>query len=150
MGTKTFPIIGTTRRRDSRDDWAYAGHFDPGFTDAAFSELDRLSRLRANWDGYQAPPIRSDIIDAAKMFISELPLNLAYRPRVVPMSPGNLQFEWHNGDKVLELEFESPSLIRFLQWEPSTGTEEEGTISARDIDGASDLIRWFMNGTSCA
>lgn len=65
------------------------------------------------------------------------------------MSTGNLQFEWHHGRKVLELEFETADTIHFLQWDPEQHIEEEDTFRASDIDRAVDLIQWFMSGTNC-
>ena len=65
------------------------------------------------------------MIDAAKSFIARLPENLVSPPHVVPMSNGTLQLEWHDGPKSLELEFESPSSIRYLQWHPEQGVEDE-------------------------
>jgi len=65
------------------------------------------------------------------------------------MSPGNLQLEWHHGSKILELEFESPLIIRFLQWHPDAMVEEEDTLRASDINATVELIQWFMSGTSC-
>jgi hypothetical protein len=134
-----------TKNRSS--DWLPAGHYDPEFIKAVEAELDRLSKLPTNWDRYGAPRIDCQIISAVKTFIRALPENLAYRPRVVPMSSGNLQLEWHHGKKVLELEFENPLTIRFLQFDPDADTEEEDSFSVRDVDKAVDLIQWFMSGT---
>ena len=117
------------------------------FTAAVCAELDRLSQFPKNWDGYGAPPIDPGIIAAARAFIEALPENLASRPLVVPMSPGNLQLEWHYQGKILELEFETAKTIHFLQWYPKEGVEEEATFPAADIDKAVDLIQWFMSGT---
>jgi hypothetical protein len=111
------------------------------------ADLDDLARLNPNWDGYGAPAIDPSIIAAARKFIQALPETLVLRPRVVPMSTGNLQFEWHHGSKILELEFETPEMIHFLQWHPEAGVEEEATFRASDIDRAVDLIQWFMSGT---
>ena len=102
-----------------------------------------------NWDRYGAPCINPRIIDAARKFIRALPENIVYRPRVVPMSTGNLQFEWHHGHKVLELEFETQDTIHFLQYHPEENVEEEDTFRASEIDRAVDLIQWFMSGTNC-
>jgi hypothetical protein len=139
---RTEPVRGLESAQ-----WLYAQYFDPGFTQAVEGELDRLSHLPANWDGYGAPKIAAEIIDAARRFIRALPENLAYRPRVVPMSPGNLQFEWHHGSKVLELEFETAQTIHFLQWDPEHSIEEEDTFPSTNIERAVDLIQWFMSGT---
>jgi hypothetical protein len=145
------PIQSRTesRNRDAREVWTYAGHYDPGFTDAVCAAIDHLSTLKPNWDGYGAPVISPAIIAAAKKFVRALPENLAYRPRVVPMSTGNLQLEWHHGSKTLELEFETDKVIHFLQWHPEAGVEEEGIFPATDVDWACGLIQWFMNGTTC-
>lgn len=110
------------------------------------AELDRLSALQPNWDRYGAPAIDPKIIEAARSFVSALPQNLAFRPRVVPMSTGNLQFEWHEGPKILEIEFEKPDSIRFLQWHPDNQVEEEDSFPIGETQKAIDLIQWFMMG----
>ncbi len=131
----------------STSHWLYAGYYDPYFVTAVGDELQRLSKLTNNWDGYGAPPLDKNIIDVACQFIKKLPENLACRPRVVPMAPGNLQFEWHHGRKVLELEFEDPQTIHFLQWDPAADVEEEDSFPASDIARAVGLIQWFTSGT---
>jgi hypothetical protein len=134
-------------KKESSEHWLRAGHYDPDFVSAVAAELDRLSQLPQNWDGYGAPAINPAILTAARWFIQALPENLVYRPRVVPMSTGNLQFEWHDGSKVLELEFETPGAIHFLQWHPEAGVAEEESFSATDVGRAVDLIQWFLSGT---
>ena len=152
MKTRTLsPDLSRTasRNKDTGEHWICAGHYDPDFADAVCDSLEELATLKPGWDGYGAPAIRRDIIDAVKAFVRALPESLAYRPRVVPMSTGNLQLEWHHGSKILELEFESPKLIHFLQWHPEAGLEEEDTISGSDTESAVELIQWFMSGTTC-
>ena len=123
-------------------------HYDPEFVGAVCADLDGLSRLPANWDGYGAPTIHAGIVAAARTFIKLLPRNIAFRPSVVPMSTGNLQFEWHEGRKVLELEFETAETIRYLQWHSETGVQEEDSFSTDNISKAVDLIIWSKSGTS--
>jgi hypothetical protein len=117
---------------------------DPDFVRAVQSALESIRALAPNWDGYGAPAIQPAVIDAAKSFIAELPENLAPRPRVVPMANGTLQLEWHQGPKSLELEFESPSSIRYLQWHPEQGVEEEDSFPIANVQTAVELIRWFL------
>jgi len=105
-----------------------------------------LGSLAPGWDCYGAPSIDKAIIKAASKFVRALPENIAFQPRVVPMSTGNLQFEWHQGNKTLELEFETPQTFHFLQWNSDEGIEEEDTFRTSDIDRAVDLIQWFMAG----
>jgi len=134
-------------KKDSSENWLRAGYYDPVFVSAVGAELDDLARLGPNWDGYRAPAIDPGILAAARGFIKALPENLVSRPRVVPMSTGNLQLEWHHGPKILEIEFETPQTIHFLQWHPEAGIEEEATFHVTDIERAVDLIQWFMSGT---
>jgi hypothetical protein len=112
--------------------------------------LDKLAAYEPNWDGYGAPAIRRDVIAAARTFVRALPADLPRPPHVVPMSPGNLQFEWHDGPKVLELEFEDANTIHYLQWDPANGLEEEGTFPVTDVETAVGLIRWFTSGVVTA
>jgi hypothetical protein len=111
------------------------------------ADIRALGELAPNWDGYGAPAIDPAAIEAAAAFVAKLPGDLAARqPRVVPTANGMLQLEWHAGARSLELEFESPHSIRYLQWNPDEGVEEEDSFPATDVETAVDLIRWFMTG----
>jgi hypothetical protein len=121
---------------------------DHNFVAEVQSALDSLRALTPNWDGYGAPSIDSAVIEAAKTFVATLPENLVPRPRVVPMSNGTLQLEWHDGPKSLELEFESPTSIRYLQWFPEKGIEQESSFAATNVEAAFGLIQWFSTGGS--
>ena len=120
------------------------GHRDPGFVVDVQAAIESLRALAPNWDSYGAPAIDPDVIEAAKAFIAKLPENVAFRPLIVPMSNGTLQLEWHDGPKSLELEFESPDSIRYLQRHPDRGVEKEDSFSVTDVDTAVDLIRWMV------
>jgi hypothetical protein len=120
------------------------GNLEPGFVADVQAAIESLRALAPNWDGYGAPVIDVDVIEAAKAFIAKLAENVAFRPLVVPMSNGTLQLEWHDGSKSLELEFESPYSIRYLQWHPDRGVEKEDSFSTADVDIAVGLIRWMV------
>ena len=136
----------STEGMESNENWLPVGLYAPEFVAGVQEDIDALQNLTPDWDGYGAPAIDPKIIQAAKQFIARLPDNLAFRPRVVPMSNGSLQLEWHEGPKSLELEFESPRMIRYLQWNPPKEEEDEDSISVKDTDRAVDLIHWFMSG----
>ena len=123
-----------------------AGHAGSDFVIGVQSDLDSLRFLLPGWDGYGAPAVDSSVIEAAKSFIAALPADVAPRPRVVPMSNATLQLEWHRGPKSLELEFESPTSIRYLKWFPEEGIEQEASIPAARIDVLAGLLLWFVNG----
>jgi hypothetical protein len=119
---------------------------DPNFVDDVQFAIDSLRALAPNWDGYGAPVIDPPVIEAARTFIARLPEGLVCRPQVVPMSNGTLQLEWHDGPKSLELEFESPTSIRYLRRHPEQGVEDEDSFSATQVETAIELIRRFLNG----
>ncbi len=114
-----------------------------GFRELIERELDRLASLPANWDHEGALQIDRAIIQAAHDFVARVPLEIASMPAVVPSAAGNLQFEWNAGRRSLELEFESPSTIHYLKWDPSAGVEEEHFFGVEDTDRALKLMDWF-------
>jgi hypothetical protein len=122
-------------------------HSAPDFAEVVDAQLDRLAKLPPNWDAQGAPVIEPEIIAAARRFVGRLPAE-APNPAVVPLARGSLQLEWNRGSRSLELEFESPTSIRYLKWHPQEGVEAEESFSVEDIAQAELLIRWFMRGAS--
>lgn len=128
---------------------------DAGFAAAAteaVAQLDSLAPFPPNWDGYGAPPFKAETIAAVRRFLRSLPPGAFVRtatgrlPAVVPLSSGAIQLEWHMEDRVLELEFETPSLIHYLKWCPQAGIEAEGTYPAGDERQSSRRIAWVLSG----
>ncbi len=116
---------------------------------AVTNELHRLAALQENWDSQGARAIDPEIIAAAGEFVSMLPGRLKSRisaPAVVPMRKGNLQFEWHDGPRTLELEVEDPWTIHYLKWHYEAGIEEEEVCSTTDSDTLIGLMEWFVKG----
>jgi hypothetical protein len=116
-----------------------------GWVEETRANIELLRRLDPNWDGYGAPMIDPAIIDAAKSFVAGLPATCLIPPHVIPMSGGALQLEWHDGPKSLELEFESPDSIRYLQWDPEDNIEREDCFAIGDKSKSAALIEWFMS-----
>jgi hypothetical protein len=149
MPSTTLEPFGTNRSSadvpdDSRAEWRpLTWRFVPGVKRVLRSKLDELGALPINWDGFGAPRIDPAIIDAAREFVDRMSEHFASGLTIVPMSSGNLQLEWHDGPKVLELEFETPKAIHYLKWDPPHGIEEEDSFSAADFDKALQLIHWF-------
>jgi len=120
--------------------------FDPGVKEFCFQRLKELAQLWPGWDAQAAPRIDPATIEAVRRFVESLPDQIASRPMVVPLTSGNVQLEWHHGRRVLELEFETPATVHFLQWDPEGGVEREDVIPASNRDELTALIRWFMEG----
>ena len=129
-----------TGSRKSRNE---VGQRTTAFFDQLDRELNRLAALPPNWDAEGALPIARQIISAARHFAARLPNDLVPVPAVVPMAKGNLQFEWHDGPRSLELEFESPDTFHSLKWHPQQGIEEEDIFPVADFAKAESLLRWF-------
>jgi predicted DNA-binding antitoxin AbrB/MazE fold protein len=111
-------------------------------------EIDRLAVLEPNWDGYGAPSLDRDVLDAARQLLARLANNITIEPRVVPLSSGGLQFEWHRGGKILELEVEDPATIHYLKWDPAEAIEEEDIFPIGDTAKAMRLIDWFTGAAA--
>lgn len=107
------------------------------------ADLDRLAALGSNWDGYGAAELDRDILDAARRFAERLSAAMTTRPLVVPISNGALQFEWHRGPRILELEIEDSQSVHYLKWDPEEEVQEEDVFQIDDFERARDLIRCF-------
>ena len=102
-----------------------------GFDLTVGEGLHRIASLQENWDSEGARSIDPDIIAAAREFVLKLPgrLKSVIRvPTVVPMRKSNLQFEWHDGPRTLELEIDGPHTIHYLKWHADAGIEEEDVL----------------------
>jgi hypothetical protein len=138
----------TDEANDGRDLWVSAGYYAPNFAQDVQNELNQLAALQPNWDAQGAQSIEPTIVNAARWLVANLPENLIWAPAVVPMAKGNLQFEWHDGPRSLELEFETAETIHYLKWHPEEGVEDEGCYPVNDTWQTIDAIRWFMRGST--
>ncbi len=127
-----------------------------GFAEA-HGRLASFSALQANWDGYGAGPIPPAILSAVRAFLDRLaqmssppvPRDSTF-PAVVPLSSGAVQLEWHVGERILELEFETAEVIHFLKWWPQKGVAVEGTYFANDLSRSVTLLDWVLCGHDSA
>lgn len=113
-----------------------------------YAEINRLAALGPNWDGYGARPLNAGILDAARQFVAHVASTMTVQPLVVPMSSGALQFEWHSGQRILEIEIEDPATIHYLKWDPTADIQEEDVCSIKDTSQVTVLIDWFTRGES--
>lgn len=110
------------------------------------SEIRRLAELKANWDSYGAPPIDKEVIAAAYRVASHFPTDMKHWPRVVPMSTGELQFEWIAHDVILEIEIECDEVLRYMKSNGGGYIFEDGMCVADEL-GIRELIQWFQDAT---
>lgn len=109
-------------------------------------QLDNLSHLPPNWNGYGAAPINPLTIESAKHLVLTLPSSIMSAPQVVPMTRGRLQLEWHCGSRHLELEFETPTTVHYLRWDDASGFEEEHIVSTLHPRYITEVIAWCVSG----
>ncbi len=108
-------------------------------------QLERVRRLRQNWDGDGADPINPAIIATASRFLAKFGDSFRTSPRVVPMTMGRVQLEWHRGNRSLEIEFETPELVHYLKWDSDEAIEEEELIPASSEVAIRNLLLWFSS-----
>jgi hypothetical protein len=137
------PITSATHRPPAQVDEVVEERIARLDKAAALRALEELRTLPPNWNGYGAGLIDPDRIQAAMAFISALPTDLVATPKVVPMTRGRLQFEWHRGNRSLELEFETSDRIHYLKWDSDADIEEEDAIPLNDGAKIQALLRWF-------
>jgi hypothetical protein len=97
--------------------------FDPlaqGFAD--------LLTLRPDWDSYGAGPIDPSLVRAALNFMNRLLSPTSSAPRVVPLSSGGLQLEWHRKGADLEVVFDRGEAPFFYYRNGASGEESERVL----------------------
>lgn len=115
-------------------------------TAKTIESLENLRILATNWSGYGDIPIDGQLIAEAKQVVHSVASSFASQPKIVPMSKGRLQMEWHKGNRSLELEFEKPGQLHFLKWDPENSTEEEDVVPTDNIAAIRNLVNWFHMG----
>lgn len=94
--------------------------------------LVALTRYRAGWDGYHAAPIDSTTAIFSLEVISPMIRGGLPEPFIAPLAYGGLQYEWHGGGTILELEVRGPYDV-FAYFEPDPNSEPEEKV-LRGVD----------------
>jgi hypothetical protein len=84
-----------------------------GWFDSTVQALKNMLSLAANWDSYGAPPIDPITLSSALEFLCDAIQDDTPAPSVVPTSHGGIQIEWHTQGIDIEVEFLSPTGIRW-------------------------------------
>jgi len=87
-------------------EWQDHGQPLPAWFDALMQGFVDLLTLSTNWDSYGAGAIDSKLVHGAVNFINGLLGPATPAPRVVPLSSGGLQLEWHRQGIDLEVVFD--------------------------------------------
>ncbi len=110
-------------------EWRDYGQALPGWFDPLLQGFVDLLTLPPNWDSYGAGTIDPDLVREALNFMNDLlgPSSLA--PRVVPLSSGGLQLEWHRKPIDLEVVFDRGEEPFFYFRNRATAEETEQALA---------------------
>lgn len=161
------PIMWTSSRPpsyrgpDTASDqaWQKERTFFPHCHRCVLDSLKRIADLGDNWDGYGAKPITPAMVAAVRRFVDRLhgthddltvkpgTETACLTPHLAASSSGTVQLEWQYGGRSLELEFETPTEIRYLKWWPDHEVaDEEASYPSDDMDQSASLIGWVLTG----
>jgi hypothetical protein len=91
-----------------------------------------LLTLPHNWDSYGGQRINPGVVQDAVNLINPLLEPTSPAPRVVPLSSGGLQLEWHRGGIDLEVVFDRDGQPFFDYRNRENGDESEHTLPEND------------------
>ncbi len=131
LSTFQQPILTSRQRKYYsrgqmyRIEWQDYGQPLPAWFDKVMQGFVDLRTLPRNWDSYGASPIDQKIIQSALDLINVLLGPTSPAPRVVPMSSGGLQLEWHPDSIDLEVVFDRDEQPFFYYRNRVSGDESE-------------------------
>ncbi len=112
---------------------------------AAVQQLERLGKLKPDWDSYGGLPLnpraRACALDMLRCLEKqELPI-----PNVALGSGGTVHLEWDRGGKALELGLGEERGVGYVKVTPD-GSVEEGQVAANLEMRLRELSSWFLGG----
>lgn len=91
--------------------------------------LQKISKLSDNWNGYGAKPVSKEVIQEVRMIVCEL----NYQPEIFPLSDNEIQLEFDGPDQsYMEIVIGTKDLANVFIID-STGNEVEKIVSKKAI-----------------
>ena len=118
----------------------FGGPLPPWF-DPVMQGLVDLLTLPPDWDSYGARSVDPALVQLAVDFVNTFMKPSSPAPRVVPLSSGGLQLEWHRKGIDLEVVFDHGQQPFFHQHNRSTGEESEHVLPENSL-----LLRSIISG----
>jgi hypothetical protein len=109
-------------------DWQDYGQPLPVWFDPLMQGFVDLLTLPPNWDSYGAGAVDTMLVHAAISFINGFLRPSSPAPRVVPLSSGGLQLEWHRKGVDLEIVFDRGEKPFFYCRDRLSGEESEHAL----------------------
>jgi hypothetical protein len=113
-------------------EWQDYGQPLPAWFDPLVQGLIDLLTLPTNWDSYGAGSVELNLVQEAMNLMNGLLAPSSPAPRVVPLSSGGLQMEWHRNGIDLEIVFDRGEEPFFYSRNRVSGEEAEQSISGND------------------
>lgn len=109
-------------------EWQDYGQPLPAWFDPLMQGFADLLTLPPNWDSYGAGPIDPNLVHEAMNFMNNILGSSSPAPRVVPLSSGGLQLEWHRKGIDLEVVFDRGEEPFFFSRNRVNGEEAEQAL----------------------
>jgi len=103
--------------------WQDYGQPLPSWFDALMLGFVDSLTLPPNWDSYGGGPVDVEVIHAAMNCMNSVLAPQSPAPRVVPLSSGGVQLEWHRKGIDLEIVFQRDEQASFYYRNRTTGDE---------------------------
>lgn len=110
---------------------------------SALVTLRRLSALEPDWDGYGSPPLTHQAIDRSFRLVLQSARELLPGPNLVPGSEGDLQLEWHLGERGLQILVRGSGEAEYLA-NRETDIWQEGSLT--EAQAIRPLFAWVFPG----
>jgi hypothetical protein len=103
-------------------------------------EVEQLSSLDQDWDGYGAERVSASAAMGAVNFLLKIAYPKLAAPEVVPVSDGGLQVEWHRNGIDFEVMFEPEEEPRALVEDRTSKAEPESVAGDEAINALHRLV----------
>lgn len=81
---------------------------EPVWHRSVLQQVQEILALRDGWDGFNAGPIKNDVIEFSVRVLEDIMRPNTPAPHMTPMSHEGLMLEWHENGIDLEIEVERP------------------------------------------
>jgi hypothetical protein len=112
----------------------------PAWLSSADYQLRQLGKLAPGWDHHGGRPMNKETLFFAWQFLNETLEASTPPPRIVPLSYGGIQAEWHEKDIDLEIEIERPFCIHVWFRDRRTRSELEEELE-QDFSRLEEPVR---------
>ena len=120
---RRFIGVSTVAVKSNADVWS--DHTLPPWINSLVEQLQRVVALNGGWDGASARPVTSDALATALTVLEETMEWDTLAPKVIPVSDGGIQLEWHCAGVDLEIYVDSGGRVSAWCREGSREWEED-------------------------